>query len=84
VGLQRLYAIRESAVSSLASSSCRTENGIATPIGGYIHRNTFDTLASISGYRPHFGLIVVDRKIFVRTPTPSASHPGKFTWNTKV
>ena len=47
-------------------------------IGGYFHWSAFDNFEWNSGYRPHFGLIAVDRTTFVRTPKPSASYLGKY------
>jgi beta-glucosidase len=53
-------------------------------VGGYFHWSAFDNFEWNSGYRPHFGLIAVDRETFVRTPKPSASLLGKFTLKSKV
>jgi beta-glucosidase len=53
-------------------------------IGGYFHWSAFDNFEWNSGYRPHFGLIAVDRKTFVRTPKPSADYLGKLTLKFKA
>lgn len=53
-------------------------------VGGYFHWSAFDNFEWNSGYRPHFGLIAVDRQTFVRTPKPSASLLGHYTLKSKV
>lgn len=43
---------------------------------GYIHWSLLDNWEWMSGYKPKFGLVAVDRKTFKRTPKPSATHLG--------
>ena len=46
------------------------------PIKGYFHWSLLDNFEWIFGYKPHFGLVAVDRKTFKRTPKPSAAVLG--------
>ncbi|NML05874.1 family 1 glycosylhydrolase [Sphingomonas sp. G-3-2-10] len=43
------------------------------PVKGYVHWSLLDNFEWVFGYRPHFGLVAVDRKTFRRTPKPSAA-----------
>jgi len=45
-------------------------------IRGYIHWSALDNFEWVTGYRPTFGLIAVDRTTFRRTPKPSAHWLG--------
>ncbi|HVJ01076.1 MAG TPA: family 1 glycosylhydrolase [Sphingomonas sp.] len=44
---------------------------------GYIHWSLLDNWEWMSGYKPKFGLVAVDRKTFKRTPKPSARFLGE-------
>ncbi|MBV7335010.1 family 1 glycosylhydrolase [Chloroflexi bacterium TSY] len=46
-------------------------------IRGYFAWSAFDNYEWILGYRPHFGIIGVDRTTQIRTPKPSAKWLGK-------
>jgi beta-glucosidase len=54
--------------------ACLAE-GIA--VKGYLYWSLLDNYEWTSGYRPHFGLVAVDRRTFRRTPRPSAFHLGR-------
>jgi beta-glucosidase len=41
-------------------------------VRGYFYWSLLDNFEWAEGYRPHFGLVGVDRESFVRTPKPSA------------
>lgn len=43
------------------------------PVKGYVHWSLLDNFEWVFGYRPHFGLVAVDRTTFKRTPKPSAA-----------
>jgi beta-glucosidase len=45
-------------------------------VRGYLYWSLLDNFEWSFGYRPHFGLIAVDRQTFKRTPKPSASYLG--------
>ncbi|WP_278235735.1 family 1 glycosylhydrolase [Isoptericola sp. AK164] len=51
------------------AGGCRVE--------GYLHWSLLDNYEWMSGFRPTFGLIAVDRSTFVRTPKPSLAWLGK-------
>jgi beta-glucosidase len=46
------------------------------PVLGYIHWSLLDNYEWLFGYKPHFGLVQVDRATFRRTPKPSAAVLG--------
>jgi beta-glucosidase len=46
------------------------------PVQGYVHWSLLDNFEWIFGYRPHFGLVAVDRQTFKRTSKPSAAVYG--------
>jgi beta-glucosidase len=50
--------------------------GDGVPVLGYLHWSLLDNFEWISGYKPTFGLVAVDRATFKRTPKPSAYHLG--------
>jgi beta-glucosidase len=56
---------------SLAELKAAIDDGV--PVKGYIHWSLLDNFEWISGYRPRFGLVAVDRKSFERKPKPSAA-----------
>jgi beta-glucosidase len=43
------------------------------PVIGYLHWSLLDNFEWIFGYGPKYGLVVVDRETFKRTPKPSAA-----------
>jgi beta-glucosidase len=45
-------------------------------VRGYVHWSLLDNFEWISGYRPTFGLVAVDRSTFARTPKPSLAWLG--------
>jgi beta-glucosidase len=45
-------------------------------VRGYFHWSLLDNWEWMSGYRPKFGLVAVDRDTFQRTPKPSAKIMG--------
>jgi beta-glucosidase len=45
-------------------------------VRGYMHWSLLDNWEWMSGYRPKFGLVAVDRTTFARTPKPSARFMG--------
>ena len=45
-------------------------------VRSYIHWSLLDNWEWMSGYRPKFGLVAVDRETFKRTPKPSAKFLG--------
>jgi beta-glucosidase len=45
-------------------------------IRGYVYWSLLDNFEWAEGYKPHFGLVEVDRETFVRTPKPSAAWLG--------
>ena len=51
------------------SAGCRVD--------GYLHWSLLDNYEWMSGFRPTFGLIAVDRTTFERTPKPSLAWLGK-------
>jgi len=59
---------------ALRSVAGTLEDGI--DVRGYFCWSAFDNLEWISGYRPQFGIIAVDRKTQQRTPKPSAHWLG--------
>jgi beta-glucosidase len=50
--------------------------GDGVPVLGYVHWSLLDNFEWMSGYKPTFGLVAVDRATFKRTPKPSAYHLG--------
>jgi beta-glucosidase len=50
--------------------------GDGVPVLGYIHWSLIDNFEWYFGYRPHFGLVAVDRATFKRSPKPSATVLG--------
>lgn len=46
-------------------------------VRGYLHWTWFDNFEWVSGYRPTFGLVAVDRTTFARIPKPSAHWLGE-------
>ena len=53
-------------------------------VRGYFCWSAFDNYEWISGYRPQFGLIAVDRKTQQRTPKPSAHWLGAVAQKNKI
>lgn len=51
------------------SAGCRVD--------GYLHWSLLDNYEWMSGFRPTFGLVAVDRTTFERTPKPSLAWLGK-------
>ncbi len=47
-----------------------------TPVLGYIHWSLIDNFEWARGYKPHFGLVSVDRSTFKRTPKASSKVLG--------
>ena len=45
-------------------------------VRGYFYWSLLDNFEWAEGYKPHFGLVGVDRESFVRTPKPSAAWLG--------
>jgi beta-glucosidase len=46
------------------------------PVRSYLHWSLLDNFEWVSGYKPKFGLVAVDRQTFRRTPKPSARYLG--------
>ena len=46
------------------------------PVQGYVHWTLLDNFEWIFGYRPHYGLVAVNRQTFKRTAKPSAAAYG--------
>ncbi len=59
---------------ALAELKTAMDEGV--PVRGYIHWSLLDNYEWIFGYKPHFGLVAVDRRTFKRTPKPSAAVLG--------
>ena len=59
---------------ALAELKRAMDDGV--PVTGYMHWSLLDNSEWIFGYRPHFGLVAVDRTTFKRTPKPSAAVLG--------
>ncbi|MDA4831451.1 family 1 glycosylhydrolase, partial [Enterobacter hormaechei] len=47
------------------------------PVLGYIHWSLLDNFEWLSGYKPRYGLVAVDRTTFKRTVKPSARVLGR-------
>lgn len=47
------------------------------PVLGYIHWSLLDNFEWLSGYKPRYGLVAVDRTTFTRTVKPSAHVLGR-------
>lgn len=47
-------------------------------VRGYLHWSLLDNFEWLSGFRPTFGLIAVDRTTFARTPKPSLAWLGEW------
>jgi beta-glucosidase len=60
---------------ALASVQKCLKDGI--PVNAYLHWSLLDNFEWLSGYRPKFGLAVVDRATQKRTPKASAIHLGQ-------
>ena len=45
-------------------------------VRGYVYWSLLDNFEWNFGYRPHYGLVAVDRQTFKRTPKPSATYLG--------
>lgn len=48
------------------------------PVKGYLHWSLLDNYEWVSGYKHQYGLVMVDRSTFKRTPKPSAYALGAF------
>lgn len=59
---------------ALAELKRAIDDGV--PVQGYIHWSLLDNFEWIFGYKPHYGLVAVDRTTFKRTPKPSANVLG--------
>ena len=59
---------------ALAELKRAMDDGV--PVQGYIHWSLLDNFEWIFGYKPHYGLVSVDRATFRRTPKPSADVLG--------
>lgn len=53
-------------------------------VRGYMHWSLLDNWEWMSGYRPKFGLVSVDRTTFTRTPKPSAHYFGQIARTGKI
>jgi beta-glucosidase len=56
---------------ALAGLKAVMDEGV--PVKGYVHWSLLDNFEWISGFRPRFGLVAVDRQSFARTPKASAA-----------
>ncbi len=59
---------------ALAELKSAMDEGV--PVKGYLHWSLLDNFEWISGYKPKFGLVAVDRTTFKRTKKPSAKVLG--------
>jgi beta-glucosidase len=64
---QRIDYVRQ----ALASVLDEIERGV--DVRGYTYWSLLDNFEWALGYRPHFGIVAVDRETFARTPKPSAA-----------
>jgi beta-glucosidase len=54
------------------------------PVKGYLHWSLLDNFEWISGYKPKYGLVAVDRTSFKRTLKPSATVLGEIARNNSL
>jgi beta-glucosidase len=64
---QRIDYVRQ----ALTSVLDEIERGV--DVRGYTYWSLLDNFEWALGYRPHFGIVAVDRETFARTPKPSAA-----------
>ena len=64
---QRIDYVRQ----ALSSVLDAIERGV--DVHGYTYWSLLDNFEWAMGYRPHFGIVAVDRETFARTPKPSAA-----------
>ena len=60
---------------AIAAVEAARRDGI--PVLGYIHWSLLDNFEWLSGYKPRYGLVAVDRTTFKRTVKPSAHVLGR-------
>jgi beta-glucosidase len=65
-----------------AVASMRAAMADGCHVVGYCHWSIFDNYEWVHGYRPHFGVIDVDRHTQARTPKPSAHRLGDYARGT--
>lgn len=61
--------------SAIAAVEAARRDGL--PVLGYIHWSLLDNFEWLSGYKPRYGLVAVDRTTFKRTVKPSARVLGR-------
>ncbi len=60
---------------AIAAVEAARRDGV--PVLGYIHWSLLDNFEWLSGYKPRYGLVAVDRTTFTRTVKPSAHVLGR-------